>query len=124
MKRVFVTGMTRCEADPDVQKMRRGADVESMWVDVQARGQGLPGGTFPERREFDSVIYVVSLWDLGSTQMGVHFAETESRIKANERFVLPIDEVLDSPRNVQLLKAISHYPPLDRAAALEICKRC
>jgi hypothetical protein len=81
----------------------------------------LPGGIFPERREFDTVIYVVSRWDLGSSQMGVHFAETELRIKANDRFVFPIDEVLDSPNNVSLMRPIGNYPRLDRAAAIALC---
>lgn len=124
MMNTFLTGMASCSTHPDVLRISKCPGVEQMWVDVEERGRGLPGGVFPTQREFQMVIYVVNRGLLGSTQMGVHLAEVEHRIIAKQRLLFPIDDVLDTPRNVQLLNIISGYSRVGLDEALDICRRC
>lgn len=120
---VFVTGMTDCASHPDVRRMTECPGVASMWVDVEQRGQGLPGGVFPAEREFDVVIYVLNDLAPWSTQMAAHFAETEFRISAGKRFLLPIDDVLDDDRSVRLLGRMNAYQRISAAEALSLCSK-
>jgi hypothetical protein len=123
MMSTFLTGMASCSTHPDVLRISECPGVAQMWVNVEERGRGLPGGVFPTQCEFHTVIYVVNRGLLGSTQMGVHLAEVEHRIKAPERLLLPIDDVLDTPRNVQLLSVVSGYRRIVLEEALDICHR-
>src|SRR5688572_9213088 len=119
----FLTGMVECSTHPDVRQISQCPGVEPMWVDVDERGRGLPGGVFPTQREFQTVIYVVNRGLLGSTQMGVHLAEVEHRIPAPQKLLFPIDDVLDTPKHLQLLKIICGYRSVGIEELLDICYR-
>lgn len=120
---VLLTGMVECSTHPDVRQIAQCPGVEQMWVNVEERGRGLPGGVFPTQRDFQTVIYVVNRGLLGSTQMGVHLAEVEHRITAPQRLLFPIDDVLDTPKHLQLLKIISGYRRLGLEELLDIYHR-
>jgi hypothetical protein len=120
--RTFLTGMIQCAVHPEVRQLCQCAGVEPMWVDAEARGRGLPGGVFPEQREFQTVVYVMNRGLLGSTQLGVHLAEVEQLISAPQRLLFPIDDVLDYPKHLALLDIVSGYPRCGLAELLHICR--
>jgi hypothetical protein len=119
---VFLTGMIECSTHPAVRQLCKCPGVEPMWVDVEARGRGLPGGEWPARHEFQTVVYVANRGLLGSTQMGVHLAEVEHLISAPQRLLFPIDDVLDHPKHLRLLDIIADYPRLGLEDLLGICR--
>ena len=124
MKRILLTVEIACAAHPDVRRLAECRDVESMWVDAVARGMGSQGGSFPVQRVFDTVIYVVNEDTFCSTQIGVHFAETEFRIAAPERLLFPIDGALDSPAAMRHLGRLGTHRKIERDEALRICSEC
>jgi len=94
-----------------------------MWVDVQERGRGLPGGVFPRESQFETLIYVVNLESLCSTQIGVHFAETEARITANQKLVFPIEGALANPNHERFLYLLKDYRRIGPKELVAICSQ-
>ena len=71
----LISGSVECTKNEHVVRFSKSRDAISIWVDCVARGRGEVDVVIPRNVKVKRVLIVIDGVALGSTQLGVHFAE-------------------------------------------------